>query len=110
MTTEIEEIFNEEQLNYDIYQIKYNIDDKNNHICIYDNKEKKNSKKLKKNSLKDNDNDNDNLIDIIENILIKIYELKMNVVYLPDKNKFKTLKYKENGGGNNESRSKCIVF
>ena len=107
LNTEIIELFEEHTFNYEIFQIKYNADDKNKHLCLHESKENKNNKKLKKDSL----DKNDNLFDIIENILIQIYEMKMSVIYLPDKKKFKNISFKGGDGiSYNESRSKCDIF
>ena len=99
----IEDLFEEKQLNYEMYQIKYNEKDEPNHICLYQNKDiihNKNIKKKKNNSK--NYKDNYNLIDIVEKLLIRIYEIKIN--------KYSNMLYKDDPGRSNCVGNSCSIF
>ena len=105
----IESLFEDKELNCEIYQIKYNDNGNPKHICLYHNKEMKHNKngnKRKKGSNNDN-KDNCNIIDIMEKILIKIYEKKINVKNINDNNN-KDDKNKANSMS--DSGKDCIIF
>ena len=117
----LEGLFEEENLNYEYYQIKNdkkdNDDNDNNynHDCIYEynyriinKEERRNSKKEKerKKSLTKTKELN-NLIDTIEIILIHIYEAKNNVIFESKKNKIID---EESSTSYGNSRSNCILF
>lgn len=102
----IESLFDEQKFNCDFYQIKYNKSDGINHLCMYEQIESKNKKK--KNIQQ---NLNGNIIDIVEKILIDLYEIKMSVIYEPKKKKFKKKSTKKDEGKNNcISGSNCNIF
>ena len=117
----LEGLFEEENLNYEYYQIKYGKNDNDdndnnyNHDCIYEynyriinKEERRNSKKEKerKKSLTKTKELN-NLIDTIEIILIYIYEAKNNVIFESKKNKSID---EESSTSCGNSRSNCILF
>ena len=111
----LESYFEEEKLNCEYYQIKCEDNIKNNeynHACMYQNRTDKNIKKERKNSFKKKQINN--LIDIIELILIQIYETKMNVVYEPKKNIFKDYNsqkdYSISDSNSGTSGTNCIIF
>ena len=109
----IENLFEENKYNCEFHQIKYNKDDFKNHICMYEKDYDKKIININKNTiLIENDINNDNLIDIMENILIKIYEDKMSVIYEPTKKKFKPKNSKYYKHNNNISQSgiDCNIF
>ena len=93
---------NEEiNLNYDYYQVKYNMNDNNkDHICLYDESNNKDKNKI------DEENHEYKLQEIIEKIFINIYEIKMSVVYLPDKKKF----VKKGSKNEDTSNSHCVIY
>ena len=101
----IELFFEDQKLNSEMFQIKYNKNDSINHICMYDNKEKAKNKNNKISKKKKNDN----LIDIVEKILIEIFEIKMSVVYEPKKRKFRKRSVKDDEG-KSISGSTCYIF
>ena len=108
----LENYFEEEKLNCEYYQIKCD-DNKNNneynHACMYHYNTDKNINKERKNSFKKKELNN--LIDIIELILIQIYEKKMNVTYEPQKNIFKNYNSKQDYSKRNcNSGGNCIIF
>ena len=103
----IELFFDDQKLNSEMFQIKYNKNDYINHVCMYGNKEKEKSKnQMNKISKK---NKIDNLIDIVEKILIEIFEIKMNVVYEPKKRKFRKRSINDDEG-KSISGSQCYIF
>ena len=108
----LENYFEEEKLNCEYYQIKCEDNIKNNeynHVCMYQYKTNKNIKNERKNSFKKKELNN--LIDIIELILIQIYETKMNVVYEPKKNIFKNYNsQKDHSTSNCNSGTNCIIL
>lgn len=133
----LESYFEEEKLNYEYYQIKYENYGKNeeriNHKCIQqinlninNKKERNNSKsdegkdikldnKNCKSSRKNSENNESeySLIDIVELIFIKIYENKMSLIYEPDKKMFTRNLSDEYYEENNNSKSKsgnCCIF
>lgn len=128
----LEIFFEEQKLNYEYYEIEYKKDNDNNginHICIQEyfisNKfegkkskkggkiitlDRKNSKSDRKNSLKNYESHS--LIDILELILVRIYEIKMNVKYEPDKKKFIENNDEEDNTINNSNsiNGNCSIF
>lgn len=86
----IESLFDEQKFFCEIYQIKYDQNDGINHLCMYKESSSKNNKSDKKKN--SNKNQNDNLIDILEKILIELYESKMSLIYEPNQKKFKKKK------------------
>jgi hypothetical protein len=101
----IELFFDDQKLNSEMFQVKYNKNDCINHICMYENKEMK--KNQKKNINKKNKNDN--LNDIVEKILIEIFEIKMNVVYEPKKRSFRKRSIQDDEG-RSISGSNCYII
>ena len=102
-------LFEEKDLNCEIYQIKYNDKGGPNHKCIYHNNEMKNKKNAnKKKKSTNNDNiDNYNIFEIVEKILIKMYEKKINIKNIKNDNK------DDNNKGNSMSdsgKNNCIIF
>ena len=108
----LENYFEEEKLNCEYYQIKCEDNKKNNeynHACMYQCKTNKNIKRERKNSFKKKEINN--LIDIIELILIQIYETKLNVYYEPQKNIFKNNSQRQDYSTSNcNSGTNCIIF
>lgn len=115
----LESYFKEENLIYEYYQLKYMKDnnkeenDEFNHDCIYNHKykiinikEKGISEKERKNNAKKNESNN--FFDIIEMILIQIYESKMNVELEIEENN-DTLKLNEKERNFN-SESNCLII
>lgn len=107
----IENLFEENKYNCEFHQIKYNKDDGKSHICMYEKEDNKKSKNIKKYNLIENDKNN-NLYDIMEMILIKLYEFKMSVIYEPKKKRFKQKRAKHDEGNNSNSQSggNCHIF
>ena len=106
----IESLFEEKELNCEIYQIKYNDKGSPKHICLYNNKEMKHNKngnKKKKTTNHDN-KDNCNIFEIMEKILIKIYEKKLNIKNIKKNN----INIDDNNKANSMSDSgkDCIIF
>ena len=101
----LENIFEEKNLNYDYYEVKYNMNDRIKiHNClmshILDNESKNKNKKTK--SIKMDETYYEyKLQEIIEKIIINIYEVKMSVIYEPNKKKF--VKKDENIANNSNS-------
>ena len=104
----IELFFEDQKLNSEMFQIKYNENDVKNHICAYDDNKEKKKYKNQKNKIS-NKNKNDNLIDIVEKILIEIFEIKMSVIYEPKKRKFRKRSAKDDEG-KSISGSTCYIF
>ena len=119
----LESYFEEEKLNCEYYQIKYrnnkNENENNyNHLCIYECKYKiinkserrysqKEKEKERKNSI-NKKNELKNLIDVVENILIQIYEMKNNVIFETKINKKIDKERSDSDSG--ISRGNCIVI
>lgn len=103
---ELENSIEEKNLNFEYHQIKYDMNDNNNkiHDCFYQNIISDNKEKNKKN--KNDENYEYNLQEIIEIIMINVYEFKMSVIYEPDKKKF--VKKEEKNPDN--SKSHCKIF
>ena len=108
----LESYFEEEKFNCEYYQIKCEDNNEYNHACMYQNKTNINIKTERKNSFKKKQINN--LIDIIELILIQIYEIKMNVVYEPRKNIFKDYHSKKDYSASDcncgTSGNNCLIF
>lgn len=105
--------FEDQKLDCEIYQIKYDQNNTDNHICLYENKQikknKKEKEKEKKNRLKKNKNPN--LIDILERILVQIYETKIKAKINDIKNKNKNKKYKKKEDNNQcQSAADCLII
>lgn len=100
----IENYFEVNNLNMEMYKIRYNGNDASNHKCLYQKNEMKNSKNgnKKKNNTKFNNKDNFNLNDVIEKILIKIYNIKNNLKDIDDN------EYNDSTCGGNSGTS-CII-
>ena len=103
----IELFFDDQNLNSEMVQVKYNKNDGINHICMYGNKEMVKSKNEKKKMAKNNTNDN--LTDIVEKIFLEIFEIKNNVVYDPKKRKFRKRSINDDEG-KSISQSQCYIF
>ena len=98
------EIFFGDSINFDYYEIKYDIkDNEKKHNCMYEttNKKKSNKNKVEKKEKKEL-----NLLEIIEKVTIDAYENKMSVIYIPDKKKF----IKKDDKNNDNSHSRCIII
>ena len=87
----------EEKLNYEYYQIKYN-EEPTEHKCLFNAENETKKKKKEKSKGKDKDKDKDknySLINILENIMIQIYKkdyLDEQNEELANKKKNKSLK------------------
>ena len=99
----IELLFDDQKLNSEMVLVKYNENDGINHICLYNKETSKSYNKKTKISKKDN------LIDVLEKILIEIFEIKMNVVYEPKKRKFRKRSIQDDEG-KSISGSNCYIF
>lgn len=75
------------------------------HICLLDLSHKKNKNDNNKRKLNE-ENYEYKLPEIIEKIIINIYEIKMSVIYIPDKKKF----IKKETKNENKSNSQCNIF
>ena len=115
----MESYFEELDLDCDFCQIKYkNNKEEYSHICLYENKLIKRNKKDNNNSKKETKNiikyvkmnENFSIIDIVEIVLLQIYEIKMNVIFEIDKKIFKQLNSKEEGKSNSNSGNNCIIL
>ena len=97
---ELETYFNDNSLNYEYYEIKFTNNEKE-HNCMYDivNKKNINDKNMKENGPH-------KLTEIIEKVMINMYEIKMGVEYNPFKNKF----VKKSTKGYNDADSKCDIL
>lgn len=95
---ELENLFNEHNLIYDYEQIKYSPEDKN-HNCFFDifNNKMTNKKNMRKTDK--------SLQELLEKIIVNMYESKMDVEYDHDKKRF--VKNMEKGSVAN---SKCIIY
>lgn len=101
---ELENFFGEYNLNFDYYEIKYNMNDnEKKHNCMY---EPANKKKSSKNKVENKEKKEHNLQEVIEKVTIDTYENKMSVIYIPDKKKF----IKKNDKNNDNSNSRCIII
>ena len=99
---ELETYFNDNSLNYEYYTIKFTNNEKE-HNCLYDI--------VNKNNINDKntpmkENGPHKLTEIIEKVMINMYEIKMGVEYNPFKNKF----VKKSTKGYNDADSKCDIF
>lgn len=106
---ELENIFDEKNLNYEFYQIEYDMNDEDNkeHNCLLENVIENNDKHKKKNKqIIKSEKDEYNLQEIIEKIIINIYEIKMSVIYEPDNNKF----VKKKDKNVDKSKSRCNII
>ena len=97
----LETLFNDHNLIYEYHQIKYSLGAKN-HNCFFDIINNKGNKK--------NINQNDyksgfRLQEILEKIIVNMYETKMGVEYDPEKKKY--VKALDRG---NEANSKCEIY
>ena len=100
---ELENFFGENSLNFDYYEIKYNINDKEKkHNCMYESTNKQNNK----DKIEKKENKELNLQEIIEKVTIDTYENKMSVIYIPDKKKF----IKKSDKNNDNSHSRCYII
>ena len=97
----LENFFKDNNLNYEYYEIKYNMNDNNNktHNCLY---ESINRKKTFQNKIEQEFN----LQEIIEKIIVNSYETKMSVVYVPKKKKF----MKKVDKNESDSDSFCNIY
>lgn len=99
---ELENLFNEHNLIYEYYQIKYSLNDKD-HFCFLDiMKNKANNKKIVK---KGGENNQYKLYEILEKVFVSMYENKMNVEFDPEKKRF--VKLLDRG---NEAVSLCNIY
>ena len=104
----IELFFDDQKLNSEMVQVKYNKNDSINHLCMYGgNKEMAKGKNEKK--IISKKNINDNLNDIVEKIFLEIFEIKNNVVYEPKKKKFRKRSINDDEG-KSISGSQCYIF
>jgi hypothetical protein len=99
---ELETLFNDNNLIFEYYQVKYTIDE-NGHNCIYDIIENKNNNFDKKEL--SNLNGDIKLTEALEKIFISIYENKFGVEFNIFKNKF----IKKDLRGNNDANSNCNI-
>ena len=96
----LETFFKDNNLNYEYYEIKYNMNDNNKvHNCLY---ESINRKKTLQNKI----DQEYNLQEIIEKIIVDSYETKMSVVYVPKKKKFMKIIDKNDS----DSDSFCNIY
>ena len=80
---DLENFFGEYNLNFEYYEIKYNMKDNEKiHNCMYESINKKKTFKHKV------ENHGHKLQEVIEKVSIDTYENKMSVIYIPDKKKF----------------------
>ena len=89
----LENLFSEDNLNYEYFQINYNNDDKN-HFCFYDyigNKDYGDKRFFKKKI------EEYKLVEILEKIISQTYEEKEGVYFDPLKKKFITKPLKSSG-------------
>ena len=96
---ELENLFNEHNFIFEYYQIKLSSDEKK-HFCFFDlmNNKANNRKNVTK-------SDGNKLQEILERIIINMYELKMNVEFDYEKKRF--VQSTEKG---NEAISKCNIY
>lgn len=98
---DLELFFTDYGLNFDYYEIKYNMaDDEKIHNCLF---ESINKKKTFKNNI---ETDKYQLQEIIEKITIDTYESKMSVIYIPDKKQF----IKKGEKNQSDSKSQCYII
>ena len=99
---------NEEiNLNYEFFKVKYNMNDNNKeHICLYESNNNKNNDVKRSKKIINDEGHEYKLQEIIEKIFINIYEVKMSVIYLPDKKKF----VKKGSKNENTSNSHCVIY
>ena len=100
---ELETLFNDNNLIFEYYQVKYNIDE-NGHNCIYDIIENKNNNFDKKEL--DDLNKDIKISEAIEKILISTYENKFGVEFNIFKNKF----IKKGSKSINDANSVCNII
>ena len=94
---ELENLFSEDNLSFEYFQVKYSDKEKDDHFCLYEFIENKNYND--KNFLKKKIEDY-KLTEIIEKIFNEIYENKMNFQFDPFKRRFVNKSEKNLGGDN----------
>ena len=104
----LENLFNENNLYFEYFQVKYNMNDTLNkiHNCLNEtfNEDNNNKKKSQLNIIEEKHEYK--IQEMIERIFIKLYENKMGVIYDHNKKKFITKNSKEEDNSN----SNCNIF
>jgi hypothetical protein len=106
----LENLFNEKNLYFEIFQVKYDMNDNFNkaHNCLSEALKKDDSNNKKKNQLNISEEKHEYKIqEIIEIIFIKLYENKMGVIYDTIKKRFIKKNSKEI---ENNSNSFCNIY
>ena len=104
----LENLFNDKNLYFEYFQVKYNMNDTLNkiHNCLNEtfNEDNNNKKKSQLNIIEEKHEYK--IQEMIERIFIKLYENKMGVIYDHNKKKFITKNSKEEDNSN----SNCNIF
>jgi hypothetical protein len=106
----LENLFNEKNLYFEIFQVKYDMNDNFNkaHNCLSEALKKDDSNNKKKNQLNISEEKHEYKIqEMIEIIFIKLYENKMGVIYDTIKKRFIKKNSKEI---ENNSNSFCNIY
>lgn len=112
---EIKSLFEEQKLDYKSYQLEYNKKEGVDHICLYENKKFKNEEKkcsvkgLNKEK-KENKENTCNLMDVLEEIFMKLYNQKVDKQSDSTKLKDKKGFIFDEGRSDSDSRADCQVF
>ena len=112
---EIKYLFEEQKLDYKSYQLEYNKNEGVDHICLYENKkfkgeEKKSSVKGSNKDKKYNKENTCNLMDVLEEIFMKLYNQKVNNQSDSVKSKDKKGYIFDEARSDSDSRADCLVF